>query len=887
MRYQSLTLLFFALLSLNAFATHLVGGEMFYEHLGNDVYGITLKVYRDCGPTNTNDTQYDEFASVGVFVNQQLYTDLSLAFDEAIVTSIPVVLENPCFVLPPDVCVEEAIYYGEAFLPFGPDYEIIYERCCRNPSISNILFPDDTGATFITTVPGDGLVSEQNSGAAFNNFPPVALCAGAEFFFDHSATDLDNDLLTYDFCTPYVGGAPDLPQPVPPNGPPYANVQWAAGFNPGYQIAADPAFEIDSQTGQITGTPSTPGQYVIGVCVTEWRNGIPINVTNRDFQFNVTLCDPTIIAAIPEQTLFCDGLTFEFNNESINGEFFFWDFGDPTTELDTSTVASPTYTYADTGQYVVTLIANPGWNCADTSAQLYAAYPLIVPDIIQLDSECINDQMLYNFESSGQYDTDAEFLWEFTGADIATAAGSSVEDVHFFDAESYTVSLTVFDNGCDTSTTETFTAPPQPVASITTQSLFCQGFQQEFDNNSTNADSYFWNFGDLTTMNDVSSLFEPLYTYPDTGTYTVRLIAAADATCPDTTFSTFDIQFLLDPFFESPGSACFDGNSFDFQALGWEDSNTQFEWQFGENASPSVSTLVSPQNVSFSQPGGYNIILTATVHNCVQSFNEVLNVIPNPTIDFEFSGAEGCPPLAVSFLESTTSASPLLFEWQLGDGTESFVPSPTHIYEYPGYYDVTLTVQSTNGCVQTLTETIPDAVRVYPIPKAGFDIEPNTVNFLEPHVQVTDFSENAVEVNFSFGDGGFSQEREFEYTFSEAGYIPVQQTVFNEFGCKAQAIGEVAVEGFVLYAPNAFTPNGDQINDVFLPEMSGVTKYRLEIYNRWGELIFETEDQETPWLGQVKGDNHFAQDDVYLYRIFVEDLLSYPHEFEGHITLIR
>ncbi|MEO0403241.1 MAG: PKD domain-containing protein, partial [Bacteroidota bacterium] len=476
----------------DALSTHLVGGEVYYEHMGNNVYGVTLKVYRDCSSNNTNNTQYDQFASVGVFIGGGLYEELVLDLEEAVVNFVPVVLENPCFSLPPDVCVEEAIYYGEVFLPFGPTYDIIYERCCRNPTIVNIISPEDVGATFIATVPGSSEVSIQNSSAYFNNLPPVALCTGAQFFFDHGATDPDQDSLSYEFCTPYLGGTPDIPQPAPPNGPPYTNLAWNMGYSSDYPIDANPAFEIDPETGYITGTPTMPGQYVIGVCVTEWRNGIPINTINRDFQFNVTVCDPTVIAAIPNQTQFCDGLTFEFANNSVNGDSFVWDFGDPNSDDDISTSINPVYTYSDTGVYEVTLIANPGWSCADTTSSIFAAYPLIIPAILQEDFACQNDNMLYDFAAGGEFDSDATFSWSFENANIQSADGPMVEGVDFFDSEVFVVELTVFDNGCSETTAQQFTAPPRPVASITTQSLFCQGLEQTFSNQSTDAFSYQW-----------------------------------------------------------------------------------------------------------------------------------------------------------------------------------------------------------------------------------------------------------------------------------------------------------------------------------------------------------------------------------------------------------
>lgn len=111
-------------------------------------------------------------------------------------------LNNPCFVLPPDaMCVEEAIY-TEIIADPKPLMVIFLHtnRCCRNPGIINIEFPQDMGVTFTTQIPGTNLTSAANSCPQFNSLPPVALCQGADFFFDHSATDIDGDSLVYWFC---------------------------------------------------------------------------------------------------------------------------------------------------------------------------------------------------------------------------------------------------------------------------------------------------------------------------------------------------------------------------------------------------------------------------------------------------------------------------------------------------------------------------------------------------------------------------------------------------------------------------------------------------------------------------------------------------------------
>ena len=110
----------------------------------------------------------------------------------------------------------------------------------------------------------------------------------------------------------------------------------------------------------------------------------------------------------------------------------------------------------------------------------------------------------------------------------------------------------------------------------------------------------------------------------------------------------------------------------------------------------------------------------------------------------------------------------------------------------------------------------------------------------------------------------------------------------NEYGCASTATGLVTVNGSVFYAPNAFTPDGDGLNDVWLPVLRGVTQYALRIQNRWGTVVFETNDPEEPWLGQKGADGaHYCPNGVYLYYIAYVDQIGYPRVAEGHLTLAR
>ena len=874
----------------NCYSTHIVGGEIYYNKLGGNNYQIILKVYRDCGPTNINGTGFDPNASVGIYrtSNGQLYDgNFSLSLFDAIVDFVPVELENPCFVLPPDICVERAEYSGVINLPpIAGGYTLVYQRCCRNPSIVNLVSPEDAGATFTTEIPGTELNGINNS-AQFTNFPPVALCANAEFFFDHSATDADGDELVYELCTPLLGGTPDFPAPLPPLGPPFTPVPFADGYSSSYPIDSDPAFAIDAVTGLMTGTATQLGQYVLGVCVSEYRDGVLINTTNRDFQFNVTVCDPNIIASIPALPQVCAGAPVQFENNSTNASFYFWDFGVANSSTDTSSLAEPVFAFPGNGSYTVMLVANPGWPCADTVTTLYTSFPTITPVITVGDYECINDGDYYDFSAVAIVGPNPTIQWDFGVGSIPQFSSEwSPQNIKMNpETASMDVVFTVIDNGCVETDQESIDNPPDPVASIAEQITFCDGFVYAFENLSENATQYQWDFG--FDAGNSQTAPNPVIVYPDTGVYQIQLLASAPFTCPDSVTTELSIYGLLDPFFPPQASQCLEGNSFDFVALGASTSGAQYEWSFGAQANVAQSTMQSPQNVSFNEASIHPVTLTIFENGCQESYTDEVWVADNFDIEFEWTNSEACPPLDVYFSANADAGSPVFYQWQIDGVGSGMGSSPAFTFEYPGTYDITVTASTLTGCVETETWTFENAVRVYNVPTAGFSISPQIVNVLNPEVFITDQSSGSVACSYFTGEAPIIEECDFSYTWQGTGTQTITQYVVNEIGCVASTTGIVIVEGFVLHAPNAFTPNGDGVNDFWLPITLGTTAYNVKIFNRWGERIFTSDDSTMPWLGEVHGGQYFAQTGVYNYVIQIRDSEGLPHEYLGHITLTR
>jgi gliding motility-associated-like protein len=531
-------LVLFALIAQKNFATHIVGGEIYYDYLGANNYKITLKVYRDC---YTGVAPYDNPATIFIFNSSGAFIDsVEMPFPGSV--QLPVAISNPCFTPPTNICVEEAIYETTINLPNSPGgYDIVYQRCCRNNTILNLISPGSVGSTYMAHIP-DNTVAPGNSSPRYNNFPPIFLCSGVPLLFDHSATDPDGDSLYYELCDPFTGldascpmlgsgaaaGCPTIASP-----PPYPYVPFLAPYNASYPMSSSPAIAVDPNTGFMTGTPNMIGQWVVGVCVSEYRGGVLIDINKRDFQFNVVNCPGLPVAAIPLQSQFCFGYTSTFSSASVGAFSYHWDFGDPSTTLDTSNVLNPTWTYADSGVYQVSLIINEGSMCADTASVTFFIYPLLAPTFSPSPGECVYENS-YNFSAGGDFMGNGTFTWNFgPDATPSTIIGMDPTGIVFDTAGSFPVTLTVTENGCTQSHTENVDVWPKPVADYSLGvSVACDLQPVLFVDLSTGDTpmSYTWSFGDGAS----SSEQNPGHMYPAIGNYMSQLIVSTAHNCKDT-----------------------------------------------------------------------------------------------------------------------------------------------------------------------------------------------------------------------------------------------------------------------------------------------------------------------------------------------------------------
>lgn len=278
---------------------------------------------------------------------------------------------------------------------------------------------------------------------------------------------------------------------------------------------------------------------------------------------------------------------------------------------------------------------------------------------------------------------------------------------------------------------------------------------------------------------------------------------------------------------------------------------------------------------------------TGVVSNTNNSSNCNLGVmkfqfdIPSTQAAFDATPLEGCEPVTVSFNNTSTGA--LYYAWDLGNGTQTTTEDPSATYSTPGAYIVQLVALDSNSC--NVADTAYNTINVYPNPEAGFSFEPQTAGTGD-YVQFTDTGSGGNHWEWDFGDASGSTQENPQHVFAEPGTYEVCQYVTTDHGCEDKICDSIIIYlQSLLNVPDAFTPNGDGINDEFYVLNFGLRDFLLRIYNRWGQLIFETHDPARGWDGTFRGVDQ--EMDVYVYVVTGQGLDGIPYYKKGNVTLMR
>ena len=699
-------------------ASHIIGAEIRYQCLDADSnkFRVILDVYRDCFYGQAG---FDSPVYVNAFKEDgSRITDLNIRlFPLSIEILDNNISDDPCLLPPSDVCVEHARYEQDVYIDYPGGFYLVYQRCCRNETITNIEMPDLTGSTYFTYVSPESRAL-CNSSPEFDFYPPIFVCVGKSIEHEHAATDTfnqENDSLVYKFYTPFEGASFDEPDPGwnEASLPPYDTVVW---IDPPYNLGAvlGPSsvaeLSIDPQTGLITGFPEIQGQFVVGVLVEEYRNGVLLSVTRRDFQYNVGEC-VQVDAEIAANTVQCDDLTVNFGNNTNGPDNFLWYYIVGTDTVLFSEEFEPSFTFPDTGKYEIMLVAEPGFDCVDTAfAPLFLQFNSLTNDFSWQTFDCTDESVLLLEDLSfDPVSPPSEWLWEVIFENDTLV--SSAQDTVFIlpNPSSGTINLTVWSlNGCEQFKTVDFeTGLNDPSDLLPDLIEICIGESTELNpDGPTNGFTYQWA---PPVPAGQRSLANPTVTPPQPATYQYAVtITGFNGLCVSVDTVTVDVhpEVLLD--FE-PDTDC-DARMVQF-VNNSQNAPDGYVWDFGDpNVTTDISTLPEP-SYTYSNYGTFTVTLsTAPGAVCADTITKEIVLeekILEADFDFDFVQCED-GEVAVSFFDVSTNNqfNTVSWLWEFSgvySGT-SQLASPTITIDQEGGLIVKLSIRTEEDCI---SETVP------------------------------------------------------------------------------------------------------------------------------------------------------------------------------------
>lgn len=486
--------------------------------------------------------------------------------------------------------------------------------------------------------------------------------------------------------------------------------------------------------------------------------------------------------------------------------------------------------------------------------------------------------------------------WSWTdGGTNHTASGQTIT-LSLTDAGPHQVRVIAYNiHGCYDTLTATVTVHPYAqLQAFTEHASVCQGYPTRLSaspNGPVTIGNYFWTSTPLdNSLGPQQTSPTPIVTPQVTTTYQCRIMD--NNGCFDST----TVQVLVRPpiagsIITSPLSACTGKQvQLNFQPVVAPLPGASYYWSF-EGGSPPSSTLQQP-TVLWVTDGLKKVQLTISEPGCEETFEVWYTVHPDPLALFSATNNTGCQPVEASFSDQSQNLQNPTYLWEFGDGQTSTLPNPTHLYENPGNYDVTLTVTNATGCVNTLT--IYNQVEVYAVPVADFTADPQAATIDNPTIRFTDQTNIPWSIiEWDFGDGATaSGDPTPRHTYGAPGSYFVVMYTETEHGCWDRDTLEIGIlEDIKIFVPNAFSPNGDGMNDCF--SVGGTTGdiievFRVIIYSRWGQQVYESAvtDPNCVWDGKDMSGN-IVTPDTYIFRIFGKSYKGAKKVYEGMVTVVK
>lgn len=602
---------------------------------------------------------------------------------------------------------------------------------------------------------------------------------------------------------------------------------------------------------------------------------------------------PQVVAAFVADSAGCSPMNPHFVNLSTGASSYLWTFGDGGG----SVAIGPAHVYnhqglADTLFHPV-LIATSTFGCSDTATAQVRVHPAPIAQFTADPATgCAPATMSFQDLSIGA----ASMHWQFGDGTFQLSAPGDI-DHSYTNATAapvqYPVTLiaaTAF--GCQDTAIAPVTIYPEVHAHFQLPAEACSPAIISLTDESTGGGLAMWDMGDGVVLvgHDIT------HTYVNPGNADIIRTVTLTVTSPYGCSQEVQHDIVIHPLPDASFLATPFGQTFPDATITLNNTTANGQWDYAWSMGDGTSsTLEDPPAHTYATWGSYTILLTVSTGLCTDTASQQVVIDPPlPTASFIGSG-EGCAPLTVAF--TNTSLLGLGYQWQFGDGATSIAEHPVHAYHAPGTYTVTLTAFGMDGGVSTMVKV--DSVVVHPSAMAFFSLQPAEVVAPTQPLFTYNHSTNASSYVWDFGDGSFSNEVNPVHYYQQPGTFDVSLIANNAWNCPDTfslpgAVSSIA--GGEIIFPNAFTPGNtgptDGVydpnsydNDIFHPLSKGVEEYRFQVFNRWGELLFETDDIRKGWDGYYRGS--LSKQDVYVWKAYARFVTGEEKRLSGDLTLLR
>jgi len=472
---------------------------------------------------------------------------------------------------------------------------------------------------------------------------------------------------------------------------------------------------------------------------------------------------------------------------------------------------------------------------------------------------CAGSPMSFTDQSTISTGSITTWAWDF--GDGGSNATQNPTHTYSGAGANFTVTLTVTSaQGCSNTVTQQVTTNDAPVVAFSAV-VGCATDPVVFTDQSTLTDGtitdWNWNFGDGNT----STLQNPTHLYSAVSNYTVTLTVTSNNGCSNTLTQQVSPSAPVAAFTMSSGCLNTLTNFVDQSTIS-SGTITTWNWDFGDG---TFGTVQNPSH-SYTATGNFTVVLTITSDiGCVSTSAQQVTVTPIPVA--AFSAPSECSNTPVLFTDQSTisSGNIVSWNWDFGDGGISTNQNPLHSFGTGGSFPVTLTVTSNAGCTNTFV--LP--VNVLTSPNAGFVSTPSKPDILNPMVEFINSTTGGNSYLWDFGGLGTSTQFNPTYTFPESVTNYTVILIAYNGSCTDTARAIIAINDILIYyVPNAFTPDGNEFNQTFQPVFTAgydPFDFNMQLFNRWGETIFETNDAAIGWDGSYKG--KVVPNGVYTWRI--------------------